>query len=72
MVGVELVADRRSKAPDASRAAALQDHLLGDGFVVGLGGFYGNVLRLQPPLVIDEEDLDRAVDALDRALSRAS
>jgi 4-aminobutyrate aminotransferase / (S)-3-amino-2-methylpropionate transaminase / 5-aminovalerate transaminase len=71
MVGMELVSDRARKTPDAAAAAALQDRLLEAGFIVGLGGFHGNVLRIQPPLVISEEELDRAVAALDRALADA-
>jgi 4-aminobutyrate aminotransferase len=71
MFGVELVSDRASKTPDAAAAASLQDRLLEAGFLVGLGGFHGNVLRIQPPLVITEADLDRAVDALDQALTDA-
>ena len=69
MFGVELVSDRAGKTPDAATAAAIQDRLLEAGFLVGLGGFHGNVLRIQPPLVIPETELDRAVDALDRALA---
>ena len=34
------------------------------GFLMGLGGTYGNVLRIQPPLVIEPEDLQLAVAAL--------
>jgi 4-aminobutyrate aminotransferase/4-aminobutyrate aminotransferase/(S)-3-amino-2-methylpropionate transaminase len=32
--------------------------------LIGVGGYHGNVLRLQPPLVIADADLDRAIDAL--------
>jgi 4-aminobutyrate aminotransferase / (S)-3-amino-2-methylpropionate transaminase / 5-aminovalerate transaminase len=71
MFGVELVSDRASKTPDGATAANLQDRLLEAGFLVGLGGFHGNVLRIQPPLVITDADLDRAVDALDQALTDA-
>jgi 4-aminobutyrate aminotransferase-like enzyme len=69
MFGVELVSDRGRKTPDAAAAAAVQDRMLEAGFLVGLGGFHGNVLRIQPPLVIPEPELDRAVDGLDRALA---
>jgi len=71
MFGVELVSDRAKKTPDAAGAAAVQDRLLEAGFIVGLGGFHGNVLRVQPPLVISDDELDRAVSALDRALADA-
>jgi 4-aminobutyrate aminotransferase-like enzyme len=68
MIGVELVSDREAKTPDAARATLVQDWMLGRGFLIGVGGYHGNVLRLQPPLVISDADLDRAVDALVEAL----
>jgi 4-aminobutyrate aminotransferase-like enzyme len=46
--------------------------MLEEGFLAGVGGYYGNVLRVQPPLVIEDADLDRAVAALDRALAAAT
>jgi 4-aminobutyrate aminotransferase/(S)-3-amino-2-methylpropionate transaminase len=69
MAGVELVSDRTRKTPAPDEAAAIQARLLEEGFLAGVGGYYGNVLRLQPPLVIEDADLDRAVAALDRALA---
>jgi 4-aminobutyrate aminotransferase-like enzyme len=64
MIGIELVTDRAEKTPDAALAGAVQDRMLNRGFLIGVGGYHGNVLRLQPPLVIADADLDRAIDAL--------
>jgi 4-aminobutyrate aminotransferase / (S)-3-amino-2-methylpropionate transaminase / 5-aminovalerate transaminase len=69
MAGVELVSDRKEKTPAPDAATTIQARLLEDGFLLGVGGYHGNVLRLQPPLVIEDADLDRAVAALDRALA---
>ncbi|MBI2815782.1 MAG: aspartate aminotransferase family protein [Acidobacteria bacterium] len=69
MIGVELVSDRDAKTPDAAAAERVQDRMLEQGFLIGVGGAYGNVLRIQPPLVTPDEDLDRAVEALDKALA---
>jgi 4-aminobutyrate aminotransferase len=71
MIGIELVSDRAARTPAAQAAGQIQDALLEQGFLIGLGGFHGNVLRLQPPLVIADADLDRAVDAVEAALQRA-
>ena len=68
MIGIELVSDQAKKTPDAEAAERIQDRMLEAGFLIGVGGTYGNVLRVQPPLVIGEEALDRAVEALDRAM----
>jgi len=71
MIGVELVSDREKKTPDPEAAERVQDRMLEAGFLIGVGGTYGNVLRVQPPLVISEEALERAVGPLDRALGNA-
>jgi 4-aminobutyrate aminotransferase-like enzyme len=43
-----------------------------EGVLIGVGGVYGNVLRLQPPLVITREQLDSALDILESALSEVT
>ncbi|MGA2081883.1 MAG: aspartate aminotransferase family protein [Holophaga sp.] len=68
MVGVELVLDRQTKAPAPEAAAKVRALMREKGFLVGLGGTYGNVLRIQPPLVIDPADLQQAVAALAECL----
>ena len=69
MIGIELVSDQRKKTPAPEAAERIQDRMLEAGFLIGVGGTYGNVLRVQPPLVISDEALDCAVAALDRALT---
>jgi len=69
MIGIELVSDaRKTPAPDV--AARFRDLCREQGLLVGLGGVYGNVVRLQPPLVIDDDLLDRAVTLIERALAQ--
>lgn len=34
---------------------------------MGVGGAFGDVVRVQPPLVIGEDELDRAVGIIDEA-----
>jgi alanine-glyoxylate transaminase/(R)-3-amino-2-methylpropionate-pyruvate transaminase len=42
------------------------------GVLLGKGGLDGNVLRVKPPLCITAEDVDFAVDVLDRSLTLVS
>jgi 4-aminobutyrate aminotransferase len=63
MVGVELVRDME-KTPAADEAVKIKSMMRERGFLIGLGGTFGNVLRLQPPLVISQEELSSAVTAL--------
>ncbi len=67
MVGVELVRDA-NKAPDPEAAGKVRGLMREKGFLLGVGGTYGNVLRLQPPLIIEAEDLKLAVAALAECL----
>jgi 4-aminobutyrate aminotransferase-like enzyme len=69
MVGVELVQDE-NKTPATAEAEAVRDHCLAAGVLVGVGGVYGNVVRVQPPLVITKQQLDQAVDAITHALEQ--
>ncbi len=65
MIGVELVADRETRAPiDTGTRNALVLGLLGRGVIMVPCGRYGNVLRLMPSLTITREYLFRAVDIL--------
>lgn len=71
MIGVELVKDQK-KTPADVAATKVKDELVRRGFLLGVGGLYKNVLRLEPPLVISKEELDSALDALESALRAAA
>jgi 4-aminobutyrate aminotransferase / (S)-3-amino-2-methylpropionate transaminase / 5-aminovalerate transaminase len=67
MIGIELVKDR-NRTPAADEAGKAKAMMREKGFLIGVGGTYGNVLRWQPPLVITSEELTKAVAALDETL----
>ncbi len=67
MIGMELVKDA-AKTPAAAEANAVREACLRRGVLVGVGGAFGNVLRLQPPLVISKDELDRAIAAVSESL----
>ncbi|OCP22076.1 MULTISPECIES: aspartate aminotransferase family protein [unclassified Ensifer] len=66
--GVELIADRNSRAPAARETAKLIYRAYELGLVVYYVGMNANVLEMTPPLTISDTDIDRALDILDRAL----
>jgi 4-aminobutyrate aminotransferase / (S)-3-amino-2-methylpropionate transaminase / 5-aminovalerate transaminase len=68
MVGLELVKDRASKEPAPEEAKRVRAALRENGVLVGVGGAYGNVVRLQPPLSITAAECDRAASALEAVL----
>ena len=68
MVAVELVhPGTLEPAPEVASAVAAACHA--EGVVVLTAGTYGNVLRLLPPLVIDEELLRDALSVLEKAFA---
>ena len=64
MIGIELVADRATRAPDAALAKAVKAYCREHGVLVGVGGSESNVVRVQPPLVIGDDDLAHALDVI--------
>jgi 4-aminobutyrate aminotransferase-like enzyme len=64
--GIELV--EQDGAPAAGRAAAILRRLRGQGVLVGRGGYDDNVIKLSPPLVIDERELERGLDLVAAAV----
>ena len=73
MTAVELVADRGTKEPiDGPTGARIVQHCLENGVVILKAGTYDNVIRLLPPLTIDEGLLDEGLDVLDEAIGAAS
>jgi len=67
-IGVELVRDRSTLEPAAKEARAIVNRMRDLGVLVGREGPYGNVLKIRPPLVFDENHALQLTDALDRAL----
>src|SRR5579864_2741979 len=71
MIGIELIRDA-ALTPAASEAEAVRDFCLRSGVLIGVGGVFGNVVRMQPPLVISRQQLDKALDVLEQAFAELS
>jgi 4-aminobutyrate aminotransferase-like enzyme len=68
MVAIELVDG--SGAPDAARTGAVVAHCLREHQVIFMtAGSDGNVVRFMPPLIVDAQQIDRAVAAVADALT---
>ncbi|MGI9429300.1 MAG: aspartate aminotransferase family protein [Bythopirellula sp.] len=68
MLGVELVTDRKSKAPASAQTADVMERCKEMGVILGKGGLFGNTLRIKPPMCITKDDADFLVDCLDVVL----
>jgi 4-aminobutyrate aminotransferase-like enzyme len=70
MLGMELCG--QNGEPLAAETDAILEKLKDDGIILGKNGVHRHVLAFQPPLVIDESDIDFLVEKLDEALSKVS
>ena len=68
MTGIELVKDRRTKAPATEECSQVFERSKDLGLLVGKGGLRGNTLRIKPPMCITVEDIDFMLEVLDTAL----
>jgi len=67
MIGIELIKDK-NKTPAPQEAGQIRQLCREAGILIGTGGVFGNVLRLQPPLVLTEEEAQRVLDVLEKSL----
>ena len=71
MIGVELVEEHKNKTPAEGKASKIKELLRMKGVLVGVGGVKGNVVRIQPPLVITDQQLDILIDYLAESMREA-
>ena len=72
MLGVELVTDRSARTPASAETIEVLEAAREMGVLLGKGGLAGNVLRIKPPMCITADDVDFALDVLDRAFRHVS
>ncbi len=69
MLGMELTGE--GKEPLPAKTDAVLEQLKEDGIILGKNGLSRNVLAFQPPLVIDEADIEYLAEKLDIALKNS-
>lgn len=69
MIGVELVHDRKTKAVAADLATKMLEEMKKRKVLIGKGGRYGNVLRIQPPFIFDADDVTEFLRAFQESLA---
>ncbi len=69
MIGVEFVKDKDSREPlNKEHFGKIWEQCKDLGVLFGGGGFYGNVLRIKPPMCINKNDVDLALDVLEKSI----
>ncbi len=67
-IGIELVRDRQAKLPDSAAATYVVNSLREQRVLISATGFDSNVLKIRPPLVFSESNVDQLLSALETAL----
>jgi 4-aminobutyrate aminotransferase-like enzyme len=70
-IGLEFVRDRATREPADIEAGWMLDFCVEEGLLLERGGYLYNRFQLIPPLVIERNQVDRALDILDRAMTMA-
>jgi len=69
MIGVELVGDPQTKAYAPAEATRMLEEMRKRNVLIGKGGRFGNVLRIQPPLIFDDNDTTEFLKAFTDSLA---
>jgi 4-aminobutyrate aminotransferase-like enzyme len=69
-IGVDLVRDRETREPAPDLARQVADGMREAGVLIGIDGPFANVLKIRPPMPIQEAHADLLVAALDAQLGR--
>ncbi|MFP4143484.1 MAG: aspartate aminotransferase family protein [Thermoplasmata archaeon] len=66
MIGVELVKDE--KKPAVEEAEKLKKMMMEENVLIGKGGVSGSVIRIQPPLIITEEEMSSLLEKFETCI----
>ena len=67
-IGVEFVKDPKSKKPLDKETVAMRDAGLKNGVIFGLGGVRKNVLKMKPPLIVNQKECDEILEKLEKSM----
>ena len=70
-VGVELVRDRASRAPDRGLTSQVVNRMRDKGVLISACAMGHNVLKIRPPLVLSADEAGLVIQALDESLGEA-
>src|SRR5699024_5905360 len=65
---VEIVTDMTTKTPDMKTATKIINQLKEQRVITSSAGKYGNVLKIRPPIIFNDEDLSWLLEAFENVL----
>lgn len=70
-IGLDLVKDRASKEPATEASDYVKNRLREHRILMGTEGPADNILKIRPPITIEENDIDMILQVMDQVLSEA-
>ncbi len=70
-LGIELVTDRKTKAPATDLARKINDGARARGILMGTEGPHDNVLKMRPSMIFDRANADHLLDVLGASFEAA-
>jgi 4-aminobutyrate aminotransferase-like enzyme len=72
LLGVEFVEDPETRTPDPLTAAYVMQRMKAQGVLVSTDGLHQHVVKMKPPMCVNESDVDALVAAMDCSLRELS
>jgi len=72
LLAIELVKDRKSKEPAKTETSKVVVECARRGMVILSAGYHGNVIRLHPSMLMEEDVLSRGLDILEDSVAEVS
>jgi alanine-glyoxylate transaminase/(R)-3-amino-2-methylpropionate-pyruvate transaminase len=69
MLGLDLVKDPKTKEGDKQAATDVMEFCKDHQLLVGRGGYFGNVIRIKPPMCISSDDVKYALAIIEAAIA---
>lgn len=70
MIAMEIIKPDRWKTPDAEKAMAILNHALENNLLAYMAGRTGNVIRFIPPLIVNEHEINQALEILEVSIAK--
>ncbi len=68
VLGLEFVKDKETKEPAPDLTRRVIDESAQNGVLVGKVGIFGNVIRVGPPLVMNEDEALESLDIMEKVI----
>ena len=70
-IGLDLVTDRKTREPGTALADYVKNRMREHRILMGSEGPYDNILKIRPPMTIEEDDINYILQVMDKVLDEA-